>query len=324
VATAKRHGICIYGLLAGWGPGVKPYTPEGLDAYCRWAAVVVDRYRNDIRHWEVWNEPNIFFWQGPRDMYAELLKRAYAAIKEASGDALVLGCSTAGIDYKFIECVLELGAPFDILTIHPYRTTLDDRTFVADLKKAADLVKLPDGRRREVWITEMGWTTFVPHNSLSQDFQTVTERQQAQLIVRAYLDAIASGVAPNISWYDFRNDGSDPTNFEHNLGVITRDFLPKPAYRALATMTRLIKGKRPAVPVDLGREVIAYRFVDADGKHTVYALWSLETEQAVTLPAVADATLIDLMGSSRTLKAAAGKLSIALKPLQPMFVLMQE
>ena len=323
VATARRHGISIYGLLMGWGPGVEPYTLEGLDAYCRWAAVVVDRYRDDVRHWEVWNEPNIFFWQGQKDLYAELLKRAHAAIKKANPDALVLGCSTAGIDQKFIRRVLDLGAPFDILTIHPYRTTLDDRAFLTDLERAADLVRLPAGRRREVWITEMGWTTNVPHNTLSQDFKPVTERRQAELLARAYLDAIASGVAPNISWYDFRDDGTDPTNFEHNLGIVSRDFAPKPAYRALAILTQLLRGTRPADHPDLGHDVIAYRFRNAGGKRSVCALWSLEAEQSVTLRAAGDAEEVDLMGGRRLLKADSGLVRVRLRPLRPTFVVME-
>jgi hypothetical protein len=322
VATARRHGISIYGLLMGWGPGVKPYSPEGLDAFCRWTAIVVDRYRRDVRHWEVWNEPNIFFWQGPKDLYAELLQRAHAAIKKANADALVLGCSTAGIDRKFVQRVLELGAPFDILTVHPYRTTLDDRVFVTDLKRAADLVRRPDGRRREVWITEMGWTTNVPHNSLTQDFQPVTQRRQAELLARTYLDAIASGVAPNISWYDFRDDGTDPTNFEHNLGIVSREFTPKPAYRALATMTQLLRGTRPADPPTLGPDVIAYRFQDAGGKRAVCAFWSLEAEQTVTFPSVGEAEEVDLMGARRRLKVASGSVRVHLRPLRPTFVVM--
>ena len=129
-------------------------------------------------------------------MYAELLKQAYATIKKVDPEAHVLGCSTAGIDYEFIKKTMELGAPFDILTIHPYRRQLDDKGFISELQKAADLAKKPDGALREVWITEMGWTTCVPHNSMRSDFPATTQRRQAELIARAYLDAIASGVAP--------------------------------------------------------------------------------------------------------------------------------
>ena len=96
----------------------------------------------------------------------------------------------------------------------------------------------------------MGWATHTPHNSMAMDFQVTTQRRQAELIARAYIDAIASNVAPNISWYDFRNDGDDPFNFEHNMGIVTRDFRPKPAYRAYATMTRMLRGLK--LEKDLG------------------------------------------------------------------------
>ena len=323
VATARRHGITVYGLLIGWGPGVKPDTIEGIDAYCRWASAVVEHYRADIRHWEIWNEPNIFFWQGPKDLYAELLKRAHAAIRKANPDALVLGCSTAGIDHKFIQRMLDLGASFDVLTIHPYRATLDDRVFVSDLQRVSDLVRWPDGRRREVWITEMGWATNVPHNALTQDFQPVTERRQAELLARTYLDAIASNVAPNISWYDLRNDGTDPVNFEHNLGVVARDFTPKPAYRALAILTQLLSDTRPADHPDLGHDVVAYRFEATGGGRRVYAVWSLEAKRTVTIPVSGDATEVNLMGVRRPLAPASGRVSVVLHPLRPTFVVQE-
>ena len=156
---------------------------------------------------------------------------------------------------------MELGGRFDILTIHPYRGRLDDKEFIRDLHKVADLAKRPDGSRRPVWITEMGWATHTPHNSMAMDFQVTTQRRQAELIARAYIDAIASNVASNISWYDFRNDGNDPFNFEHNMGIITRDFRPKPAYRAYATMTRMLRGLKPLEKeLDLGEGVVAFRF----------------------------------------------------------------
>jgi len=265
---------------------------------------------------------NIFFWQGPRDMYADLLKQAYAAVKRGNPKAQVLGCSTAGIDHKFIKRTIELGAPFDILTIHPYRATLSDRVFVADLAKAADTARQPDGTPRPVWITEMGWTTCTPHNGPRQDFAATSPRDQARLLARAYIDAIASGFAPNISWYDFRNDGTDPFNFEHNMGILLRDFRPKPAYRAYATMTRLLKGKRTEVgkAPDLGKDVLAYRFADADGRRPVFALWAERAEQTVAIPATRAATLTDLMGGVQTIEPKDGKVTITLAPGTPVFL----
>jgi hypothetical protein len=327
VATAKRHGITIYGLLSYWATWTKPYTPEGIEDYCRFAAAAAERYKDDIRHWEVWNEPNIFFWQGPRDMYADLLKQAYAAIKKANPRALVLGCSTAGIDFGFIKRTMELGAPFDILTIHPYRATLNDAAFIADLRKAADLAKRPDGRLREAWITEMGWGTHAAHNGPAQDFQATTQRRQANLLARAYIDAIASGVSPNVSWYDFRNDGDDPFNFEHNMGIVARDFTPKPAYRALATVTQMLAGKKFSRILDLGPGITAYRFEDAKGGTDTLVLWTTDTDRACALPLKADqpATAVDLMGNRESLKAGQeGRLGLPLQQETPIFVVLEK
>jgi GH35 family endo-1,4-beta-xylanase len=319
VATAKRNGITVYGELGYWTDWTKPYTPEGIEDYCRYVTAVVEHYRNDIQHWEIWNEPNIFFWQGPHEIYAELLKQAYAAVKKGNPNAKVLGCSTAGIDQSFIKKMMELGAPFDILTVHPYRGHLNDKEFISDLQKVADLVKRPDGSLRPVWITEMGWATHTPHNSMAMDFQVTTQRRQAELIARAYIDAIASNVAPNISWYDFRNDGNDPFNFEHNMGIITRDFRPKPAYRAYATMTRLLHGLKLEKELDLGEGVVAFRF-GAQGKPSVTALWSISGDKTVALPANNAMKLTGLMGDSEQVPSEGGKVILPLRNETPVFV----
>jgi hypothetical protein len=258
-------------------------------------------------------------------MYAELLKQAYAAIKKANPKAAVLGCSTAGIDSKFIQRTMELGAPFDILTIHPYRATLSDARFIDDLRKIADLAKRPDGTVREAWITEMGWGTHVAHNGPAQGFQVTTPRDQATLLARAYLDAIASGVSPNISWYDFRNDGDDPFNFEHNMGIVTRDFTPKPAYRAFATMTRLLKGKRPGKAPDLGSQVTAFAFQDPNGKRgDVLVLWTTGKDCAVEVPVSMQksAKVVDLMGNERGLEPKDGMVTAELASETPVFVML--
>jgi hypothetical protein len=187
---------------------------------------------------------------------------------------------------EFLD-MLRRQAPFDVLTIHPYRQVLDDRQFLDDLKGVSDLVALPGGLRRPVWLTEMGWATHVLHNALAQDFRPNTQRAQAGLLARVYLGSVASGVEPRTFWYDFRNDGDDPFYFEHNMGVVTHDFRPKPAYLAYATLARMLHDRTPAGPVSAPEGTLAYRFTPRGrGAGPLIAVWDpgRDAEVALTVP----------------------------------------
>ncbi len=60
----------------------------------------------------------------------------------------------------------------------------------------------------------------------------------------------------------------------------------------------MLKGKRIDSPLDLDANVIAYRFVDADGKEPVIAMWSLGGNRQIASP-WPNPTLTDLMGQER-------------------------
>ena len=169
----------------------------------------------------------------------------------------------------------------------------------------------------------MGWATHVLHNASTGGFRVTTQREQACLIARSYIDAIASGVTPNISWYDFRNDGIDPFNFEHNMGIVTRDFRPKPAYRAYSTVTTMLDGLHVAREVKLGEHVLAYRFSNGEGKSPVLAVWSTAGEQSIELPATRDVLEVDLMGNHTTLELTDGTVGVTLHSDTPVFLLFE-
>lgn len=300
VSAAHRNGISVYGLLCYWSRFTEPYTEKGIDDFCRWTRAVVRHFRDRVKHWEVYNEPNIFFWSGPKELYPVLLKRCYAVIKEEDPAAQVFGCSTAGIDLDFIRQVMDAGAPFDILTVHPYRGKLDDARFARELQRAADLVG-----GRPIWITEMGWSTHAAG---------VSEREQAALLARSYLTAVWSGACRNISWYDLRNDGPDPFVFEHNFGVLYQDYSPKPAFRALASVCLTLEGGLPEpVPCKQG---------GVRGLRTLSgaAVWS-DRETAIQL--VCDHPpdgIVNLMDEPVRTASRSRTVSLTVRPDQPLFI----
>ena len=325
LATAKRNGISIYAIVAYWAPWTKPYTDEGIDDYVRFLRQLVRRYKKDIHQWEIWNEPNIFFWQGPRAMYATLLKRAYAAVKEEDPTAQVLGLSTAGIDFNFIGQTLAREAPFDILTIHPYRQVLEDRFFINELKVVSDLVRREDGARRPVWLTEMGWSTVTPHNTMKQDFAPNTERDQARYIARTYLCSIVSGVEPRTFWYNFRNNGEEQMYFEHEMGILRRNFEPKPAYYAFSTLTRVMQGMQFSGKVDAGSDgLFAYRFDGPRGRQ-VLTLWTQSDDMDVQLPVRGKRPkLVNTLGEERALTVSPdGKVALHIKGGTPSYLVLE-
>ena len=323
IETAHRYGISVYAIVAYWPGWSKAYTPEGVQQYAQFLRVLVRRYKDRIHQWEIWNEPNIFFWQGPHELYADLLIASYKAIKEEDPTAQVLGLSTAGIDWKFIDKMLAKQTPFDVLTIHPYRRVLKDGEFIADLIKASETVKLPDGTRRPVWITEMGWATHVPHHVLRQDFEPNSQKAQASFLARSYLCTIASGVQPRTFWYNFRNDGEDPFYFEHNMGIIQLDGRPKPAYIAFATMSRVLKGQRFVRKRDDLGDVFAAEFAAADGSpRKVTAIWSAQNDTTVEIPvAEKTVTLVNTVGEGQTIEAANGRVELTLRAGLPVYVI---
>ncbi|MDR2850105.1 MAG: beta-galactosidase [Verrucomicrobiota bacterium] len=300
VETAQRHGLSVYALVGYWTPWTKAYEEEGFADYCTFLRALVRRYKDRIKHWEIYNEPNIFFWSGPRERYPRLLKLAYDAVKAEDPEAQVLGCSTSGIDRPFIQMCLDAQAPFDALTIHPYRGALHEGTFMDELAAVRQQVG-----GRPVWITEMGWPT-IPGNA--------TERQQADRLARSYLSAIGSGASGNICWYDFRNDGWNPYYNEENFGITYQDLSPKPAYRALASVCRTFTRGTPAIE-RLPGGVFLFRMGGAA------AVWADETPVTLALRAKGAPEFRNLMGEPLAAAQRDGGWLITTDAAHPVFIL---
>lgn len=108
--------------------------------YSRWADLVrttVDhftlRYGADqveTWYWELWNEPDISYWQGTPEQYFALYDFTAAAVKEAFPSAQVGGPATTHRGVRFLESFLDhcakgnnartgaTGAPLDFISFH--------------------------------------------------------------------------------------------------------------------------------------------------------------------------------------------------------------
>jgi hypothetical protein len=130
VNEADARGLRVVGILWGtpsWaGPSVYG-PPTDLTRWDTFVAQTAARYRGKGIVWEVWNEPDTWYWKGTPAQYAELLARAYARIKAADPGATVAlgglaqGGSSAIADFLariLADSVYPAGRYFDLHNVH--------------------------------------------------------------------------------------------------------------------------------------------------------------------------------------------------------------
>lgn len=224
-----------------------PQHPESVAAFAHWAATAAKHFQGRRVVWEIWNEPNISFWRPKPDVgqYTTMALAVAKAVRAANPQACIVGPTTSGFDWKFLEAVFKSGLLdyLDGVSVHPYRRSAPETTAV-DYARLRELIDryAPAGRTISIVSGEWGYAT-VP--------KWVSQDKQADYIVRQQLSNLFNGVPLSI-WYDWKNDGTDTNYSEHNFGTVGYDLTPKPSYLAIQTMTRELSGYRIAERHDTG------------------------------------------------------------------------
>jgi len=110
----------------------------------------------------------------------------------------------------------------------------------------------------------------------------VSLETQAAFIARQQLANLLNGVPLSI-WYDWKNDGLDPKETEHNFGTVTPDLKPKPAYLAIQTLARELAGYRIARRHSVSNDQdYVLLLVNGDGAFKL-AAWTLGEPHTISL-----------------------------------------
>lgn len=293
---------------------IAPQHPDSVAAFARWAAAAAKHFHDRGVIWEIWNEPNSNFWQPGSNVgqYCTLALATCRAIREEEPEATIVGPATSGLPRDFLESVCKSGLLeyFDAVSVHPYRAPHQvPESAAKDLARLRALIKqyAPPGKQ-DMPILSGEW-------GYSSNTKGVTLERQAQFIVRQQLSNRLCGVPVSI-WYDWKNDGDDPAENEHNFGTVRSDFTPKPAYLAVQTLTRELAGCNLARRLDTGNTndyVLLYTNTAGAFK---LAAWTIAADHPVSLPA-GDAggrefSTIDIAGNRGAIAAANGNLAIPL------------
>jgi len=225
-----------------------PNSPEAVAGFARYAEFMARSLADRVDTFEIWNE-----WSGgcgmkdrpgqhTPEMYAQLIRAAYPAVREGNPKATVIGIGGDHSEHHLaqIDGILQ-GAPkaMDAFSVHSYRypRTPEATDLVGEVRHVSELAR-QYGASDRVWITEIGWPTHT-------DPRGVDELTQARMMVRTLALLWGTGVVDRVYWYDFKNDGFKREYNENNFGVVWHqrfNWAPKPAVVTAAVFTRLTAG----------------------------------------------------------------------------------
>jgi len=260
------------------GTTASPQHPESVAAFAKWAAAAAEHFRGRGVIWEIWNEPNISFWKPKADaaQYTTLALATAKAVRAADPHACIVAPATSGFQWDFLETVLSSGLLeyLDAVSVHPYRGKKPE-TAAADFARLRELIKAhaPAGKTIPIISGEWGY---------SSNTKGVSQNTQAAFIARQQLSNLLNGVPLSI-WYDWKNDGENPNENEHNFGTVTSNLQPKPAYLAIQNLTRELAGYRISCRRDMGNTNDFVLVLTNDPGNTKLAAWTISAPHSVAL-----------------------------------------
>ena len=261
-----------------YGDSLSARTPKSREAFAKFAAAAAARYRGKNVIWEIWNEPNIErFWSPEPNPYEYLLLviDAATAIRSEDSEAYIVSGAVSGIDISFLETCIRHGMLnyVDAVSVHPYRRERPE-TVLPDYEKLWTLIRKyqPAGKNVSLVSGEWGYTTMLGRS----------EEEQARYFPRMMMVNAYAGIDFSI-WYDFRDDGMDRRNGEHNYGLYRFDGREKPVLAAIRELSRNLAGKRFVRRLPSHSDDFLLAFVDSTGKTNV-AAWTVRKNHLVALP----------------------------------------
>jgi polysaccharide biosynthesis protein PslG len=245
VEIVRAEGIAILGIFdysADWAsPTGEWNVPNGdTTKFLAYVRQVAQRYKDSVKCWEVWNEPDSrIYWKNQDGLrsYCVMLTRAYQALKEIDPGCVVLN---GGLyELSSVNLLYEGGGKgyFDALNIHVFAnpsTAGAGKGVSAYVKACARIMQKNGDGGKKIWVTEVGCpgvTRGIPVKNWWQG-RNPDEQEQAGWVTEVFATLRAQPQVEKIFWAFFRDTSEHWKDGTDYFGLVRNDFSPKPAFQA--------------------------------------------------------------------------------------------
>ena len=228
-------------------------TETGTEAWRNYVVAIVRRYRDRVRIWEIWNEPDVSaFLSVPKGgswaaEYARLVRFTASVVRAEQPGARIAVCTAAGPGTggpRAAELFAqEIGDSADIYSFHAYEPVPEQvlpttRTaFYAAIRRHAPKV--------EFWRGEAGISSVKAGNGALMWLTGHSEEMQARWMGRHLVRDLADPDLGFTSWFHLSFFEHYSHTCTYNYGVLRMgDYSPKPSFFVLKRIRELFDDGR--------------------------------------------------------------------------------
>jgi len=231
----------------GW-PRYSRYPPKDWDEWADYVYNAVYHWNVEknysVKYFEIWNEPDIFFWEGTQEELFKLYQVTADAAKKADPTAKVGGMAFAGwknpfhkeqagnpkdsLLYQFIQYVKDNNLPLDFISWHAYTP-------------ATDYAQEPVSTVKQ-WLSEAGYPkaeTIIDEWGITGSSKPMEDRDteyNSALIANRLIDFAQSGLNWQ-AYFSLSDLGPD------NFGVFALSGVIKPSYNGLKMFSMMAENE---------------------------------------------------------------------------------
>lgn len=239
-----KNNINLLGLFnygADWASSCGKWNcpPKDFSLFINYVNKVITRYKDKVKYWELWNEPDSHIYWEPQDglkSYCALLKEVYIAAKKEDPDCKILNGGFAN-GISSVNNLYDNGAKdyFDILNIHIFESPLDPegiKRVSAYPESAYEVMARNGDGNKKIWVTEIGCPGVKRGLSVKNWWmgENPDEKQQASWVGKVYGELNKSACVEKIFWAFFRDTNKHWDDGTDYLGLVRWDFSRKPAF----------------------------------------------------------------------------------------------